>query len=192
MRALLVVAALAVTACSPSGCTPAAEKTAEQPADAAGAEGCAASASSAWNAGGETITIEGSTTGADCASAEARIAFRRGEAEPFYQQNFRAGAIMTLAGASSIEDMQRRLQEWVSPPGAAPDSTGDLPEWPANAAGPAGEFPFQPYNMDRATYEAHRAADTPMFCFVQGMESEACYTLDNGAWRHLGLQQFPG
>jgi hypothetical protein len=189
MRSFVLAAALALAACSPTGCTPAAEKTADQSADDA-ANGCAVSASAPWTAGGETITIEGATTGADCASAEASIAFRRGDAEPFYQENFSASQVMTLAGANSAADMQQRLQEWVTP--GPPDSTGDLPEWPANADGPSGEFPFHPYNMDRATYEAHRAADTPMFCFVRGMESQACFTLDNGAWRHLGLQQFPG
>ena len=89
--------------------------------------------------------------------------------------------------------MQRRLQEWVSPPGAAPDSTGDLPEWAANADYPGNsEFPFRPYGLERADYAALRARDAPMFCFVQGMESQACFWLDQGALRRIGEQQFPG
>jgi hypothetical protein len=101
---------------------------------------------------------------------------------------------MVLAGADSVADMERRLQEWVSPPGAALDSTGDLPEWAADAANPGeSEFPFHPYGgMDRAAYAALRTADAPMFCFVQGMESQACFWLDAGALRRIGELQIPG
>jgi hypothetical protein len=196
MRVLMMAAALALAACSPSGCSnnatqdePNAETT---QVDAA--NGCAATASAPWVAGAETLTVEGSTTGADCASAEARMALRRADGGEMYGQVFPASSIMTLAGAESVADMERRLHEWVSPPGAALDSTGDLPEWEANAELPGNsEFPFRPYGgTDRAAYEALRATDAPMFCFVQGMETQACFWLDQGALRRIGEQQFPG
>lgn len=193
MRTIAFVAALAV-----ASCTPPAEKNADQPAgqsiDAAGPNNCVATASAPWAAGGETLTVDASSTGADCASAEARITFRRADGGTMYEQAFPASQIMTLAGADSVADMQRRLNEWVSPPGAAPDSTGDLPEWAADAENPGGsEFPFRPYGgMDRAAYAALRARDAPMFCFVQGMESQACFWLDAGAFRRIGEQQIPG
>lgn len=189
MRTFVIVMAFAVAAC-----TPAAEM-ADQPGSAsADASNCDATASSAWSAGNETITVEASTTGADCASAEATITMRRADGGALYSQTFSANQIMVLAGAESAADMERRLQEWVSPPGAAPDSTGDLPEWAADAANPGEtEFPFHPYGgMDRAAYAALRAANAPMFCFVQGMESQACFYMDAGAFRRIGDQQFPG
>jgi hypothetical protein len=196
MRVLSMAAALALAACSPSGCSDNAKQDAPdgEAAQADGA-GCAATASAPWAAGGETLTIEASTTGADCASAEARIALRRADGGEMYGQAFPADQISVLAGADSVADMQRRLQEWVSPPGAAPDSTGDLPEWAANAEHPGtSEAPFRPYGgMDRAAYAALRTDDAPMFCFVQGMESSACFWLDQGgAFRRIGEQQLPG
>lgn len=195
MRVLLMAAALALAACSPSGCSNNAKQ--DEPntetAQADSANGCAATASAPWVAGGETLTVEASTTGADCASAEARMTLRRADGGEMYGQAFPASQVMTLAGATSLEDMQRRLQEWVSPPGAAQDSTADLPEWAANADYPGNsEFPFRPYGLERADYAALRARDAPMFCFVQGMESQACFWLDQGALRRIGEQQFPG
>ena len=208
MRTFVVVAALAVAAC-----TPPAEQSADQPAgqatDAAGPnksadqpagqstsaavpENCDATAPSTWTAGSETITVEASSAGADCASAEASITLRRGDGGAMYSQVFPANQIRVLTGADSVADMERRLQDWVSP-SAALDSTGDLPEWGANAAIPGeSEAPFHPYGgMDRAAFTALRAADAPMFCFVQGMQSQACFWLDAGALRRIGEQQIP-
>ena len=110
-----------------------------------------------------------------------------------YGQAFPASQIRTLAGADSVADMQQRLQDWVSPSETL-NSTGDLPEWAANAENPgASTAPFRPYGgTDRAAYAALRAADAPMFCFVQSMESQACFWLDAGAFRRIGEQQLPG
>ena len=210
MRAFVVVAALMVAACSPpaqqsadqpagqSTNAPEPNKSADQPAgqsaNAAAPSNCNATAPSTWTAGSETITIEGSSAGADCAGAEATITLRRadGGGGAMYAQVFTANSIRVLAGANTVEDMERRLQEWVSP-SAALDSTGDLPEWAANAAIPGeSASPFRPYGMDRAAYDALRAADVPMFCFVQNMDSQACFWLDAGAFRRIGEQQIPG
>lgn len=146
MRAFVVAAALAVAACTPpaeqSADQPAGQstdaagpnKSADQPAgqstNAAGPENCDATAPSTWSAGSETITVEASSAGADCASAKATITLRRadGGGGAMYSQVFPANQIRVLAGADSIADMERRLQEWVRP-SAALDSTGDLPEW---------------------------------------------------------------
>jgi hypothetical protein len=97
-------------------------------------------------------------------------------------------------GAESVEDMQRRLNEWVNPPGAARDSTGDLPVSAAGARSPmSGEFPFYvEEGVDRARYEGLRGRDAPMFCYVQGMESEACLAFENGRVTKIGVQSFPG
>ncbi len=209
MRTFVVIAALAVAACTPpaeqsadqpagqstdaAGPNKSADQSAGQSTNAAGPQNCDATAPSTWTAGSETITVEGSSAGANCSSAEATITLRRGDGGAMYSQVFTASQIRVLAGAESVSDMERRLQEWVSPSGAL-DSTGDLPEWAANAAAPGeSESPFRPYGgMDRAAYAALRAADAPMFCFVQGMASQACFWLDAGALRRIGEQQIPG
>lgn len=194
MRILVVAAVLAVSACSPAP-EKSADASGDKSTEAAAPSNCNASASSSWAAGGdETLTVEGTTTGADCAGAEARFTLRRPGGSALYEQAFPANQIMVLAGATSVADMKSRLQAWVGGGGAALDNTSDLPEWAAGAANPgASEFPFHPYGgMDRAAYETLRAANAPMLCFVQGMESQACFWLDAGALRRIGEQQIPG
>jgi hypothetical protein len=185
MRLLVIAAsALALVACNPQTAEPPAE-----PAVVAADNNCLATASGAW----QSMQIEAVATGATCAEAEVTLTIRNGS-ETAWSDVHTASQVMVLAGAESVEDMQRRLNEWVNPPGAGRDSTGDLPVWTAGAAQPmSGEFPFYAEEgMTRAAYETLRGRDAPMFCFVQGMESEACLTLENGRVTKIGVQSFPG
>ncbi|GAM98032.1 hypothetical protein U91I_01662 [alpha proteobacterium U9-1i] len=193
MRLFLVGAALALAACNPSA-QPGAEAPVAEVANVSGPNNCPATASTQWRAGGQTITIDASAQGADCASAQASLVFRGANGAELYAETFEVSQVMVLAAPDSVDDLQRRLNEWISPPGAARDSTDDLPVWEANAQSPvSGEFPFYPEEgLDRAAYTALRAADAPMFCFVQGMESEACLTVQGGSLRKVGVQTFPG
>jgi hypothetical protein len=182
MRLLVVAAtALALVACN--------QQAEDQPAETIAENGCPATASGTW----EGMQVEASASGADCAQAQATITIRNG-ANTLWSEAYPANQVMVLAGAESVEDMQRRLNEWVNPPGAARNSTGDLPVWAADAAHPmSGEFPFYAEEgVDRPRYEALRGADAPMFCYVQGMESEACLALENGRLMKIGVQSFPG
>ena len=183
----LLIAAL--SALTLAACSQAAEDTDRPDASPQVVENnCPASASGMW----EGMQIEASANGGDCASAEAAITIGNGAA--LWSETYPASQVMVLAGAESVEDMQRRLNEWVNPPGAARDSTGDLPVWTAGAQQPmSGEFPFYvEEGLDRAAYEAMRGRDAPMFCYVQGMESEACLVLENGRVAKIGVQSFPG
>jgi hypothetical protein len=182
MRLLIVAAsAWALAACGQEVMTQAEEAAAEN--------GCPANASGTW----ETLQIEASVNGVDCAQGQASITIRNGD-ETLWSEIYPVDQVMVLAGPESVEDMQRRLNEWVNPPGAARNSTGDLPVWAAGAQSPmSGEFPFYPEEgVDRATYETLRGADAPMFCYVQGMESEACLALEDGRLTKIGVQSFPG
>jgi hypothetical protein len=121
MRTFVVIAALAVAAC-----TQPAEQSADQPAgqstdavasnksadqsagqstNAAAPDNCNATAPSTWVAGSETITVEASSAGADCASAEASITLRRGDGGAMYSQVFPANQIRALAGADTVADL---------------------------------------------------------------------------------------
>jgi hypothetical protein len=73
-------------------------------------------------------------------------------------------------------------------------TTGQLPPWAEGADAPeAGEFPFYPApGADRASHMAWRAANAPMFCHVQGIESASCLAIENGSVTELGVQSFPG
>ena len=187
MRAWIVVSALALAACGARDDAPA--------PIAEAANLCPASTSSTWAAGaGAVFSIDAAATGADCAQATATIAIHAPGGAVVWSQSYPAAHVMTLVGASSPEDMQRRLGEWIVPGGAAADSTGDLAEWNAQDDSPMnGEFPFYPEEgIDRAAYAALRARDAPMYCYVQGMESLICLAWDNGALTPVGVQTFPG
>lgn len=189
MRLFVIGAALVLAACNPSAEAPVAEV-----AEASGPNNCPATATTQWHAGDQAITIDASVQGVDCASAQASLVFRGANGAELYAETFEVSQVMVLAAPESVDDLQRRLNEWISPPGAAPNSTDDLPVWEANAQTPvSGEFPFYPEEgMDRAAYTALRAAEAPMFCFVQGMESQACLTVQGGSLRKVGVQTFPG
>lgn len=179
---LALVSALAV-ACSPA-------EEAEQMS-----EGCDARGVSQWAVTGETFSVEATTTGPDCARAVATLTVRNASGEPLYSEAFVTAQVMTLAPAHDSAAMNTALAEWVAP-NTTLTATGSLPEWAANAQAPGGEFPFYPDNhpngYTRESYEAMRAANYPMFCFVQGMESLACFTYSDGGIEYLGVQTFPG
>lgn len=179
----LIAAALIVFA---AACTPAAEETEIMPA------GCDARGVSSWAAGSATYSVEASTSGPDCARAVATLVVRDSSGVPVYSEAHIAAQVMTLAHAADAAAMQTALTEWTTP--SDPQTTSQLPAWAANAPYPvSGEFPFYPAEgIDRATYEAARASNLPVLCYVQGMESLNCLVLENGGFNSLGVQSFPG
>lgn len=186
MRLIAWAAALALAACN-------AVETRETdlPVEARTAltGACAASAASTWSG----LTIDAESGGDDCAAATVRITISNG-GDVLMTEDYPSEQVMTLAGAESLEDMRRRLGEWVTPAGAMTDSAGDLPPWaPSDDQPISGEFPFYvEESIDRAAYEAARTRDAPLFCYVQGMESLACLVYENGTVIKLGAQSFPG
>ena len=57
----------------------------------------------------------------------------------------------------------------------------------------SGEFPlYLEDGTTREDYAALRVKKLPMFCYVQGMESQACLALEDGGLRKIGAQSFPG
>jgi hypothetical protein len=189
MRLLIAaLSALTLAACNQAAAPEQETSAPEQTEQAVAPNNCPATASGSW----QGLQVEASATGSECATAEATIVIRSGE-QTLWSETYPSNQVIVLAGAGSVEDMQRRLNEWVNPPGAALNSTGDLPQWAAGAANPGGEFPFYvEEGVDRARYQAARSRDAPMFCYVQGMESLACVVLENGAITKLGVQSFPG
>lgn len=185
IRGVFVVAAALVAACAPP-----APQAAQAPPN-----GCPASAATSWFAdGGVEFRVEAAVSGADCAEAQAMITIRDPAGDVVLSETLQASQVMTLAGAANVAEMERRLGEWVSPAGAMADTTADLPAWERGAETPMnGEFPFYvEEGLDRAAYEALRARDSAMFCYVQGMESLACLAYENGGLRGVGAQTFPG
>lgn len=187
MRFIFAAAAVALVA----ACTPAAQNTA-QSADA----GCAVSVSTPWRPlSGTEFTVEAGTIGADCAKAVATIVVRDVQDFALWAEAYNTEHVMVLASAHDPAAMRTALTEWIDPASnSTMQTTSALPEWPANADLPSsGEFPFYPQEgVDRDAYNAIRTANTPMYCYVQGMESLACIALMNGEMSQVGVQLFPG
>ncbi len=185
LRGSILALTLSLAACAPE-----AGKQAEM---AGGA--CAASASTPWRplSGVEFLT-SASTTGDDCATAEATIVIADAGGNSLYSQTYPVDRVMVLAGMASREQMGAALSAWLDQSDAMIQTSTDLPDWPEGAPLPtSGEFPFYPEeNVTRDDYLAARASGGPVFCYVQGMESMACLILRDGGFTKLGAQSFPG
>lgn len=184
MRVVMIVAAAAlVLACTPAGV---AQNV---------ASGCDARAAQIWNAAEDTaLSVEAASFGPDCNRAVATLVIRDRAGTPLYADTHLAGHVMTLAGAADHAAMQTALAEWIASSNATMATTAALPDWPENAEAPvSGEFPFYPdEGVDHASYNALRAQSAPLFCYVQGMESQRCVAFKDGVISSVGVQTFPG
>jgi hypothetical protein len=163
-------------------------------ATTASAKDCSGIAGTSWPA------IKGYTIGAiaggpDCQKAVALIVIRDADGNAVFHESYIAEYVMVLAGAQNSADLTKALKEWIDTSSPQFNTTADLPEWKAGEDQPMlGEFAFYPEEgMDREGYEKIRAAKTPVFSFVQGMESVAVVTVDPEAGViKIGAQSFPG
>ncbi|MBL8557278.1 MAG: hypothetical protein JNM47_01040 [Hyphomonadaceae bacterium] len=208
MRTTLLIGAmgLALLACGPKT-APEPEETAQTETTAPASDvvalpdpkgACAATATHVWRpiGAGASYTITGAAAGATCNTGEAVITVRNAAGKVLLSQGGYDVGVMAntvFAMAVSPESLKASLADWVSS-AHAEDATGQLPEWKAGEDQPvSGEFPFYPEEgMTQARYAAIRAANTPMYCFVQGGESMACYAVDGDTLTKVGLQSFPG
>lgn len=190
MRIAISCAALALAACAPT-----APEAADGRGESASVRGCQAVATSPWRPlSGVEFTVEAVSAGPDCERAVATLVIRDTAGRVLWADARAAGRVMGLSQARDVETMQRAMLEWIDPANSSMSTTAALPDWPANAQGPErGEFPFHPEpEWDRGAYLALRQGGTPMFCYVQGMESLACVALNQGRIDKVGVQSFPG
>lgn len=140
------------------------------------------------------LTIDANTTGPDCANAVATYVVRAADGSVIWAEVYHADHVMMLADATDAASMQTKLGEWVAFDNHTLASTSALPEWPANADRPQnGEFPFYPEDdVTREIYNQIRAANTPVFCYVQGAESQRCLAWYQSTLVSVGVQSFPG
>jgi len=186
MRGLIIGAALlALAACGENN--PA--KTAEVGA------GCNAETASTWAANDSvTLKVDASARGPDCTQATATITVRDDQGATLLTFAAPTAELFGFEEANDESAMRRALAMWVAQPDMTGANTASLPAWASGAQSPmAGEFPFYPAEgIDDEAYKALREAARPMFCHVQGRESQACYALEDGALNPIGLQTFPG
>ncbi len=151
---------------------------------------CAASASAEWSG----LRVTAAAEGDDCASAQATLTIKDAAGATLFSETHAAANLMSLAQANDAAAMQAALADWINSSNNTMATSGALPDWPASTEAPeSGEFPFYPEEgIARDRYLAIRAADAPLFCFVQGGESQACLALQNGVLTKVGVQLFPG
>lgn len=208
MKRLACVMAMAglLAACGPSteivkpkdetaATAPAAAEIAALP-DPQGA--CAAQTTYSWKPpGGAAYEVTGAAGGPTCQSGTAVITIRNPESGKVLLSESVDVDVMTntvFADSKSPTSLKRGLDDWIRQ--TADDTTATLPEWAAGAEMPMqGEFAFYPEEgTTRAAYASLKTASLPIFCFVQGGESLACFALDRSSdtLKKIGLQTFPG
>ncbi len=193
---LALLSAIGLSGCQKHGAAP--EHAAQGdsgPGAKLDAEACVARATTVWTGARGAFTIAATTDGPDCRQAVATLVIRDPNGRPLTYAAYEAAAVLPLADKAAPAQMEAALLEWISA-GGRTETTANLPEWKADAASPAagdGEFPFLPEgDMDRATYDGWRAKAAPMFCYVQGMESERCWASADDDLILLGVRTFPG
>ncbi len=166
-----------------AACAPAQREAAKAGRESA----CTAAARSTW----QGLAVEAITWGLSCAHAVAAIVIRDADGGVLLSEAAPTKNLFGLNEAKEPAVMETALSEWIGGDGVA--TAAQLPEWKAGEEQPGGEFAFYPEpGVDQASYEALRAAKSPLFCFVQGMESQACFAMINGQLEKIGLQTFPG
>jgi len=185
MRGLVIVGALALIL---GGCL-------QQTGARTAAADCEASASQPWQpVSGTELTVSATSTGPDCEHAVATLVVRNAQNDVLWAEAAASEDIMTLAAARDRAAMQTALGEWINSSNHTMATTSALPDWPANETGPQnGEFPFYPAEgYDRDAYMTLRQNNAPLYCYVQGMESQACLAYTDGQLDKVGVQTFPG
>jgi hypothetical protein len=166
---------------------------------------CSATVSRKWNISKKTnFLVEASSLGPDCKRAVVVIVVRDGEGEAKYSLSMAAkdnAVFSNLADTrvTGINDMRTSLATWLDAGlSSNKNRLSKFLEWKAGTDGPAetppAEFPFTVSSeISRATYEAWRKQNVPVYCFVQGMESMRCVVLTKeGTINEVGIQSFPG
>lgn len=200
MKRLCIAVALAapLAACGgqgqkPSDAAASPLAAASTPAPEATPEGtCDTRAERDWEAGGQHYTLTGVTEGAICNIAVATLTIRSADGKSIYAWSGAVRDLFGLKDAADADAMKTALADWIDPSHTLYADTAKLPAWDQTSDQPgADEFPFHP-DFDKAGWDALHARTNPVFCFVQGSESQRCVVLDGGSIEEIGLQQFPG
>jgi hypothetical protein len=144
---------------------------------------CTARTTRAWG----DYSINAQSSGPSCDKAVVTIVIRDKSGSPKMARSYIAGQLMNFSQSPSpdAKSMTNALKEWTSGKGFM-TSVDKLTL--------TGEFPFTPdEELDAPSFKAFRSAKTPIFCYIQGMESGLCIGLrKDGELVQVGVQSFPG
>lgn len=193
------MAALAAAGCSreespapsePASLTPAPPEVTAVLAEPAGA--CGAEANRDWSG----YRLQAVAAGEVCQSVTLTLTIVDAAGAAALQEIYAPADLPVLFGeVTTREEMTAALHDWIAPSGGL-DTASGLADWPMGAENPTlGEFAFYPAEgMSREEYMAIRAANPPLFCFVQGSESQLCLAQPETkrGVKEVGFQSFPG
>jgi hypothetical protein len=163
---------------------------------------CAASASMAWTGSKRPgLSLQAYAVGETCSKAVLVLAVADAKGKPLWATSrlaefdamFQDPSVATPAG------MTATLKDWLDTGlKTSPKTSALLPAWHAGQdnplLNPGEEFGFYAApDLSQEFYEEMRAKKLPVFCFVQGMESESCFIADpDGNITEFGGRTFPG
>ncbi|MBX3430088.1 MAG: hypothetical protein KF779_10965 [Hyphomonadaceae bacterium] len=172
MRIGVSLLALGLMACSPPASETPATSTAEIPAASTpGRLGCDANASRDWSAvGSQYYIIETEAHGATCGEAIATIRIKSTEGQVLFTHDYPTRDVALAFNPNSAQTgLREEIDSWAQN-ASETGSAAELPAWPAGAHAPPG---FQPA-VTRNVYEQARGNQSALFCYPDGVESNAC------------------
>jgi hypothetical protein len=156
---------------------------------------CDAQAATEWRgANNRRFRATASTSGANCTQSVVLLVVRDHSGDVIWTDALVAAHVMGLNEPTTQAAMTLALADWVRGPTTRLRTTADLAPW-AQTSGQRGEseFPFRPEEwIDEDTYERLAGEASPMFCYIQGMESIACLVEFDDRLEKIGVQSFPG
>jgi hypothetical protein len=172
MRALLLIAALALAGCGQQGAT-------------ATAEGCARSATHevAWTSAEARDVITTRSDGPSCSQAVVTFVARNAQGDALwafastYYDLTAGGTPPEGAPPVTAEQMDTFLAGWAN---VTEMRSSELPEWRADAETLSASAQTFSYDtpFDRETYQMLRARNLPMICYAAAVEGTQCLIID--------------
>jgi hypothetical protein len=173
-HATIVLAVLALAACSPPQSKQKEDGATAQLPPAAARAGCFAEFSQDWSAvGSQYYVIETEAVGPPCAEATATMRLTSRDGATLFEHQYRTAEVPLAFNPNSNQTALREELEGWSQNTADPPTADTLPAWPSGAARPPH---FQPA-VTRQRYESMRGLQGPLFCFPDGGESNACIAM---------------
>jgi hypothetical protein len=147
-----------------------------------------------------SLQLEARAFGQNCAASVVVLSVLNAKGEPIWATLRLSPQVAVFShNATSPKQMRKALEEWISVGLSANDqTTAQLPDWKVGADAPerpeGTEFGFfADQDMSQAFWMEVKQGNYPLFCFVQGMESESCIAnAGAGGIVEIGGRTFPG
>lgn len=182
-RATIILAVLALAACSPPQSQQKEDGATTEVPPAVARAGCFAEFSRDWSAvGSQYYVIETEAEGPTCPEATATMRITSRDGVTLFEHQYRTNTVSLAFNPNSNQTGLREELEGWSQNTADPATADTLPAWPAGAQRPPG---FQPA-VTRGQYESARGSQGPVFCYPDGGESNACIAMNGDHATLLG------